>query len=382
MKKKPKKPNPSIYRRRLRSAQASNPCKCKVGACPVCSSRCKRCMCACDGVDPSEALKRSRGGYRKQVNMINAQRKAEKETNRVSTRAMSKRSKKRKYNPHFNKVGKLDSARSNRSRHQPTSTKKKRTEKVDSDTSYHLSDEETTILEDDNTDMQSVPAKDPEQNDTMPTLTEFKLQIEGVDSDDDDILCAVVKEDESGPPPEAVTIADVVRGKRKEAIFREKLKKQQHSTSKVTTTNLKASTSLVTIGNKNKTLGRAEKFENFLGHFNLPKYWLRVIPSFVLRENEPDLKECSTKKSFGRLSSLCTRIVDTAIKTIVPGPGFPKIRKYLLNKMSEGFETIKKLSYRRTETEKLETVIKTIFEWSNRFKKRCIERCVIRAILN
>ena len=86
----------------------------------------------------------------------------------------------------------------------------------------------------------------------MPTLTKFKLQIEGVDSDDDNILYEVVEEDEAGTPPVAVTITDVVRGKRKEAssIFREKIQKQQHSTSEITTNNPKASLSLVIIEKK------------------------------------------------------------------------------------------------------------------------------------
>ena len=47
----------------------------------------------------------------------------------------------------------------------------------------------------------------------MPKLTEFELQIEGVDSNDDDILCEVVEEDEAGTPPVAVTITGIARGK-------------------------------------------------------------------------------------------------------------------------------------------------------------------------
>ena len=81
-------------------------------------------MCSCDGIEPLEALKRSRGGYRKQVNMINSQRNVEKETNRANTRAVSKRSKKRKRNPHFHKVGILESAQSKKRRHQSATNKK------------------------------------------------------------------------------------------------------------------------------------------------------------------------------------------------------------------------------------------------------------------
>lgn len=64
----------STYTRRLRSAQKNQVCTCKVGACSICGSKCRRCMCACDGVEPSDALKRSRGGYRRTVNMIAKER--------------------------------------------------------------------------------------------------------------------------------------------------------------------------------------------------------------------------------------------------------------------------------------------------------------------
>ena len=110
------------------------------------------------------------------MNIINSQRNAEKETNRANTRKMSKRSKKRKRNPYFHKVGILESERLKKSCHHQPSTNKKKRANVDSDTSYHLSDDESTIL-DDNTDMQSsVPVEEErKENDAMPELTEFEL---------------------------------------------------------------------------------------------------------------------------------------------------------------------------------------------------------------
>lgn len=36
-------------------------CKCKRGPCPTCDAACRRCGCACDGVDPAVALSRGRG---------------------------------------------------------------------------------------------------------------------------------------------------------------------------------------------------------------------------------------------------------------------------------------------------------------------------------
>ena len=43
------------------SAEQPHHCKCKVGSCPLCGSACKRCGCACDGVEPGVALARSSG---------------------------------------------------------------------------------------------------------------------------------------------------------------------------------------------------------------------------------------------------------------------------------------------------------------------------------
>ena len=74
MKKGGNEPEKSTYTRRRRSAQKNQVCTCKVGACSICGSKCRRSMCACDGVEPSDALKRSRGGYMRTVNTITKER--------------------------------------------------------------------------------------------------------------------------------------------------------------------------------------------------------------------------------------------------------------------------------------------------------------------
>ena len=53
-------------------------CKCKVGRCPHCPSFCRRYGCACDGVNPEDALQRKRGqrGRRKKTVGTRVQRKA------------------------------------------------------------------------------------------------------------------------------------------------------------------------------------------------------------------------------------------------------------------------------------------------------------------
>ena len=74
-------------------------------------------MCACDGIEPSEALSRSRGGYRRQANAIKTARKgtakkdkseSNEKSDKVVTRSVSSSRKKRKRsNNGFHKVGKI-----------------------------------------------------------------------------------------------------------------------------------------------------------------------------------------------------------------------------------------------------------------------------------
>ena len=90
----------TVYARRLRSATVQQVCKCKVGLCSICGSKCRRCMCACDGIEPSEALSRSRGGYRRQATALAIKRKSNKEGTKTSEPP-----KKKKYNQHFKKPG-------------------------------------------------------------------------------------------------------------------------------------------------------------------------------------------------------------------------------------------------------------------------------------
>lgn len=80
--------------------------------------------------------------------------------------------------------------------------------------------------------------------------------------------------------------------------------------------------------------------------------------------------------------SLCTKVVDSSIKQFCPVPGFPKFRKHLLNTMTKGFDTIKNLHHHRTDQKKLATVTDVLCNWSNKSKKKSIERRTIRAILN
>ena len=121
----------------------------------------------------------------------------------------------------------------------------------------------------------------------------------------------------------------------------------------------------------------------FLGYFDIPKYWIRVIPSFLVRENETDIEKCTPQKSYDRLISLCSQLITKSIKTLLPGPGFPKFRKDLFQKMCEGIGMADKNNvHYRTDEEKIGSVVSTLCAWSNKSKKRSVERRVLRAVLN
>ena len=61
--------NQSMKRRSRRIAELSSrkSCGCKVGTCTICASQCKRCVCACDRIDPFDAIQRTRSGKRKKI---------------------------------------------------------------------------------------------------------------------------------------------------------------------------------------------------------------------------------------------------------------------------------------------------------------------------
>ena len=132
-----------------------------------------------------------------------------------------------------------------------------------------------------------------------------------------------------------------------------------------------------------KPLTRVERLEQFFSNMKIPKYWIRVIPSFLVCENEMKIEESTTKKSFKRMVSLCSKVIETGIKTICPGPGYPRFRKFLLQKTNQGFDTFNpSLPFQRTDEEKLDTVTKILCDWSNKSIRRTVERRVIQAIIN
>ncbi len=80
---------------------------------------------------------------------------------------------------------------------------------------------------------------------------------------------------------------------------------------------------------------------------------------------------------------LCSKVIETGIKTICPGPGYPRFRKFLLQKTNQGFDTFNpSLPFQRTDEEKLDTVTKILCDWSNKSRRRTVGRRVIQAIIN
>ena len=64
---------------RLTRRGTIGPCNCKVGGCRKCGSMCRRCKCACDGISPLDALKRTVGKRRKKPQLMQDNEKHENE---------------------------------------------------------------------------------------------------------------------------------------------------------------------------------------------------------------------------------------------------------------------------------------------------------------
>ena len=112
------------------------------------------------------------------------------------------------------------------------------------------------------------------------------------------------------------TIAKIIKRKRKEDSKYIKTCEKHRKTKPAKKITIPAPTKKTTTQNKERSLTRAEKLENFLNKFHMPKYWVRVIPSFVIRENEMDIESASTKQSYIRFTSLCSKMIDIVLRTL------------------------------------------------------------------
>ena len=94
------------------------------------------------------------------------------------------------------------------------------------------------------------------------------------------------------------------------------------------------------------------------------------------------------------LISLGSKVINQSLKLLCPGPGYIKkfrsdLSTKLVKKNTDNNVAKKKATptdttmnlFKRTSSEKLDSVVLTLCKWSNISKKRTIERRVIRAIL-
>jgi len=364
-------------------------------------------MCACDGVEPEEALVRSRGGYRRQVNALKEKRQAMNERKKKEAPGPPKVQpprKKRKTTQRFKRVGKL------RDNNIVTRTKKKKVVEESEDNSSSSDDDdddkdsdylcdndirtcyEESIAKEAKKKPITRRKKKIEQNNDSTTQMDldlgFQLEIETEQCsmlDDSDI---------------ATTIAQKVMRSRRETEGRQERR--------FVMTNMKCvnedvddfndgtipgnlSTTIDSNMQQNISKSRTKGLEDFLEKLNLQKHWLRVIPSFCIRETAKNIQSSSSKASFGRLASLGIRMIDSALKLLCPGPGCFVFKSHVISKMDEKIKKTEmkrndpnfhKNPYVRTLPEILDTVYTSLCLFSKKSKKRSIERRVVRAIIH
>ena len=159
-------------------------------------------MCACDGIEPSDALKRSRGGYRRTVNMIAKERGQVKRTSTQNTRskkqemsssqhtaskrkAITTTKAKKKQAPtkakkstgskhRFQKVGKV---RSSKRASNLSTNRKKKQQHSDSSFELNLNDDDTISVNSSST-INAFTIN-------TPAIPEFDLQIEDIEVEKD-----------------------------------------------------------------------------------------------------------------------------------------------------------------------------------------------------
>ena len=369
-------PSSTIYSRRLRSHAREGGCRCKVGSCHICGSKCRRCMCSCDGIDPIAALSRSRGGYRRHANAIKSQRESDVA---ISTKSIIQSNKKRKRNRHFKKVGFIrnDNNRSIKKKR----TKKRATNSDDSDSEY-VDVEDEKASENENDDDNDILRHD-----------DFSLEIDTkVSSIPDDTKIDFQSGTAVVPEKIKTSRKDISRIRRCKASLNRKkppIKKQTKIVKDKKKVNQPSSTT------------RTSNLNEVLNVFDLPNYWIRHIPSFKIRETSINIEESAPGRSFARLSKLAMKMLESSLRLLCPGPGFDNFQSHILNeiynkklkqKMLESNNNnvkngatdnnSKTNPYERTTSEKLDSVIGTLCTWSNKSVKGSIERRVIRAVLN
>ena len=81
------------------------------------------------------------------------------------------------------------------------------------------------------------------------------------------------------------------------------------------------------------------QLRDLLNNLELANHWVRVIPSFRIRETSMDIQLAASKTSFGQLTSLGIRMMGKTLKFLCPGPGYDKFRSSVLKKIENQNET-------------------------------------------
>ena len=122
---------------------------------------------------------------------------------------------------------------------------------------------------------------------------------------------------------------------------------------------------------------RTNNLEELLKNLDIPNHWIRLIPSFRIRETSTNIKEAASTSSFMQLVSLVKKIISSSFKSLCPGPEYKQFHSHVLSglfnkkEMPEQQHSILQLLntkdainsknlYKRTTTEKLGSVIGTL----------------------
>ena len=141
-------------------------------------------MCGCVGIEPSEALARSHGGYRRQVNEIKKKRKQDRTTTDTDTGRTRK--KRKKVHSHFKKVGRMRESPVAPCAAKPKTNKKKE----DSDLEYVDGSDTATMINNKSTAIATIV----DTIDDEKSNEEFTLEIETTECllmNDDDISLTI-----------------------------------------------------------------------------------------------------------------------------------------------------------------------------------------------
>ncbi len=349
-------------------------------------------MCSCDGIEPSEALLRSRGNYRRQVNALASSREKRECPNQNE---QQKRSKKKRINGHFKKIGKIR----NKSIPSRTSTGTKRNKKKDGSDSDYVNE----ANDDFNLEIETNECSIMDGDDVSLTIAEKiinsrppPIQKEDESTRNQTTITTTTTDGTSSTTTKNTTRSST-RGK-KHLLLRKSVQPKL-TTEAVLGGNSTQSEANEEVKRHAVRTKRSSTLEDLLNNLHIPSHWIRLIPSFRIRENAMRIEASASKNSYNRLMSLGSKVISQSLKVLCPGPGYDQFKKELISnqylKVSEKKVSGKKAdvnknttdtsnmnSFKRTSSEKLGSVISTLCKWSNISKKRSIERRVIRAILN